>query len=185
MVIAVILICFFFIALAILVDQHLRDKAQHGMSGMGSFTLRRLRLQRATSPPPSAFASPSLDLVPEPMQLGSSRLCMYCARGDHDLRTCLLVLSKGHKSQVSLPSVHFNQFSVSATFYVANHAHVISVFLDSGSAVYLISHSLVSTLSLPVVKLANPISVNALDGHPLSDRPVTYLTHPLPLDLSP
>lgn len=63
-----------------------------------------------------------------------------------------------------------------ATLFVSNRSHVLSVFLDS---------SLVSVLSIPVVKLANSIFVNTLDGRPLSDRPITQLTHPLCLDFSP
>lgn len=52
---------------------------------------------------------------------------------------------------------------------------MLSAFLDSGLAGNLISQSMVSALSIPVVKLASPISVNALDGNPL----VIVLLHTL------
>lgn len=45
--------------------------------------------------------------------------------------------------------------------------------------------SLVSSLKNPVIKLANLISVNALDGRPLSNRSVTYITKALRLDFTP
>lgn len=43
----------------------------------------------------------------------------------------------------------------------------------------------VSSSSVPLVKLASLISISALDGCPLSDHPVSHLTRPISLDLSP
>lgn len=55
----------------------------------------------------------------------------------------------------------------------------LSVLIDSVSAGNFISSSLVSALSLPVKRLASPVSVKALDGHSVSNASVTYVTKPL------
>lgn len=68
---------------------------------------------------------------------------------------------------------------------MSNHPNILSVFLDgSGSVSNFVSQSLVSALLIPVIKIASWITVNALDGRPLSERPVTHLTEPLRLDFS-
>lgn len=60
---------------------------------------------------------------------------------------------------------------------------MLSLFalLDSGSAGNYISSSLVSILSIPVVKLAIPVSVKAVNGCHMTENPVTLITQPLQL----
>lgn len=91
-----------------------------------------------------------------------------------------------HVDQVdSSFSSNSNLFCVSVELYVSYHSHSFPVLLDSGLAGNFISQSIVSSLSIPVVKLASPISFNALDGHPSNDCPVTHHTLSLHLDFMP
>lgn len=71
-----------------------------------------------------------------------------------------------------------NQLCVSVVLYVSTVILPILFLFDSRSAGNFISQSLVFSLSISIVKLASPISVNALDGHPLSNHPVTHDTSP-------
>lgn len=119
------------------------------------------------------------------MQLGSFRisteewrrrvgggLCLYSGGSGHFLGTCLI----GQKmSKVTpAPLLIYNQFFLSVDRSYAP----ISVFglLDSGLVGNFLSSSLVKSLSIPIEKLASPVSIKALDGRPMSNSPVDYVT---------
>lgn len=70
-------------------------------------------------------------------------------------------------------------------YYVSNPHVCVSTLLDSGSAGNLISLALVNLPCVPVVKLVSPITVNALDGHPISNAHVSFITQPVSLDIHP
>lgn len=96
----------------------------------------------------------------------SQRLCLYCATEGHEIKDCHLLQGKqNNKSQVPNDILsHHQQLFIEGFMYLSHHRVSLYFLLDSGSAGTFISQSLVSSLSLPVVKLANSISVNALDG---------------------
>lgn len=52
----------------------------------------------------------------------------------------------------------------------------LSVLIDSGLTGNLIFSSLLHSMSIPVEKLASPVSVKALDGHLISNASITLVT---------
>lgn len=137
---------------------------------------------RLPSPDTAASSySPLQDDTSEPMELGSScisaqegqchmsnGLCLYCGATGHFRAHCSLCKISPHLFKCS------HQFCLPATLFCSNLSMSMSPLIDSGSAGNFVSQFVVSMLSIPVLKLM--IAIKALDGRPLLQSLVTYIT---------
>lgn len=94
-----------------------------------------------------------------------NRLCLYCGAVGHFCGCC----------KVSFFLIH--NTLLSAKLQITNRS--VSLLLDSGVAGNFIVQSLVSSPSIPVLRLTNPIPVRVLDGRPLSQSSITLITSPV------
>lgn len=102
-------------------------------------------------------------------------LCLYCGMAGHFRAGC----SRLKVSPLSCHSHSNQQLYLYAKLQFTNLSVSVCLLLDSVAAGNFISHSVVSSLSIPVSRLASPISINALDGRPLSQSPIIHVTAPV------
>lgn len=95
-----------------------------------------------------------------------------------------------HKERTDKPQVaqthpcYLSQFCVPAQLHVSDQCLSLFVLLDSGWAGNFISQALVLSFTLPMVELPDPITVRALDVHPVNGNAVQHITLPLGLSIS-
>lgn len=79
----------------------------------------------------------------------------------------------------------FSQFYVPVQLFVSNTSVSLFALIDFGSAGNFISSALVTSLSIPIVRLASSVSVKALNGHLGSNGLVTQITQLLQISFHP
>lgn len=170
------------ITLGIRLDQHLRGKA-HPIALASKWPARLEGSSEAHQPSVPGRASPR-QMSPEPMQLGASglpeqerrrqmrgKLCLYWEEKGHFFAECPTLWKKDRVAHYA-STIH----CMEVLFYVTNSPVSLSVLIYSGLVGNFMSSSLLHSLSIPVEKIASLVSVNILDGHLISNAPVTLIT---------
>lgn len=101
------------------------------------------------------------------------RLHLYCGEKGHFFAECPTIWEKDSVTHYS-PIPH-SQFCVDV-LNVTNPPVSLSVLVDSGSAGNYVSSTLFNNVSIPVEKIANLVSVRALDGQLITNLPVMHIT---------
>lgn len=147
---------------------------------------RRSVPEKTPEPPPEKMQVDSQRLSPEERnRCKEQRLCLYCRRRDHFIRTCpsrpprLVVSSVLPQSSVSTPltisgNLKFIGLDVEATAIV-----------DSGSAGNFISGKFVKTHRLQRTRTSKPYSIYAVTGEIINKGYVTSQIAPITLSIEP
>ncbi|KAK3534983.1 hypothetical protein QTP70_001946 [Hemibagrus guttatus] len=155
-----------FVATAIRLDNLMRQH-QAGPSHLSSVRSRN-------RPNYSSFR----EEVPEPMQLGRSRLAEQAQQQRSRMRLCYNRGASGHLSPrcPERPSSAqegggswFFSLLVPVSLCVSNHCVPVSALIDSGAAVNLIDGALVERLGIPTFPCLPPLRIMAIDSHPIGE----------------
>ncbi|KAK3527009.1 hypothetical protein QTP86_006384 [Hemibagrus guttatus] len=148
--------------------------------------LDNLRRQHQAGTQASAAARPWVRMdyhdhreeVPEPMQLGRSRLAAQGHRPRVQMRLCYHCGASGHLSpwcpkrpssdQVGGSSSFFN-LTVPVTLHFADRCVPVSALIDSGAAVNLIDGVLVEELGIPTFPCVPALRITAIDSQPIGE----------------
>ncbi|KAK3559792.1 hypothetical protein QTP86_020773 [Hemibagrus guttatus] len=116
--------------------------------------------------------------VPEPMQLGRSRLAEPAQQQRSRMRLCYNCGASGHLSprcperpssaQVGGGSWFFSLL-VPVSLCVSNRGVSVSALIDSGMAVNLIDGALVERLGIPTFPCLPPLRITAIDSRPIGE----------------
>ncbi|KAK3569818.1 hypothetical protein QTP86_005851 [Hemibagrus guttatus] len=116
--------------------------------------------------------------VPEPMQLGRSRLAAQGHRPCGQMRLCYHCGASGHLSprcperpssaQVGGSSSFFN-LSVPVTLQFSDRCVLVSALIDSGAAVNLIDGALVEELGIPTFPCIPALMIMAIGSQPIGE----------------
>ncbi|KAK3545112.1 hypothetical protein QTP70_000790 [Hemibagrus guttatus] len=127
---------------------------------------------------PSCFYSSFREEVPEPMQLGRSRLAEPAQQQWSRMRLCYNCGASGHLSprcperpssaQVGGGSRFFSLL-VPVSLCLSNRGVSVSALIDSGAAVNLIDRALVEKLGIPTFPCLPPLRITAIDSHPIGE----------------
>ncbi|KAL0195094.1 hypothetical protein M9458_008666, partial [Cirrhinus mrigala] len=147
-----------------------------------------------TSQPPT---QPPIATIPEPMQLGTTKLtveererrirnhlCLYCGQPGHLRATCPTRPPRPPTS-VSSGNLHLSQCEVPVILKTRDISVKTTALIDSGAAGNFIDRDFVNTNRLPILSCAPPVAVAALDGRPLGTGRVEHTTDDLILCLEP
>ncbi|KAK3556251.1 hypothetical protein QTP70_007147 [Hemibagrus guttatus] len=154
-----------FVATAIRLDNLMR---QH-QAGSSRFSTARPR----NRPNYSSFR----EEVPEPMQLGRSRLAKPAHQQRSRMRLCYNCGASGHlsprcpekpSSQVGGGSWFFS-LMVPVSLCVSNRCVPVSALIDSEAAVNLIDGALVERLGIPTFPCLPPLRITAIDSRPIGE----------------
>ncbi|KAK3507316.1 hypothetical protein QTP70_013715 [Hemibagrus guttatus] len=155
-----------FVATAIRLDNLMR---QH-QAGPSSFSSARPR----NRPNYSSFR----EEVPEPMQLGRSRLAEPAQQQQSRMQLCYNCGASGHLSprcpekpssaQVGGGSWFFSLL-VPVSLCVSNRCVPVSALIDSGAAVNLIVGALVERLGIPTFPCLPPLRITAINSRPIDE----------------
>lgn len=184
------------VSLAIILDVHQRTE-----KGSTTATGRSFHGSTRLFPGSPENRGGSTSSPPEPMQIGVQTIRHKSHRGAKPQRHCrfcgaegLNTGSDGHhiptdKTSQVIPFISErlsgSQFCVEVTLFVNRKPGRISAVIDSAATGNLITCALVNSLNIPVTKLANPVSAQALDGHTMGGRQLSYRTVKLRLDVAP
>ncbi|KAK3564100.1 hypothetical protein QTP86_007542 [Hemibagrus guttatus] len=148
--------------------------------------LDNLRRQHPAGTQASAAARPRVHMdypdhreeVPEPMQLGRSRLVAQGHRPLGQMRLCYNCGASGHLSlqcpersssaQVGSSSLFFN-LTVPVSLRFSDRCVPVSALIDSGAAVNLIDGALVEELGIPTFPCVAPLRITAIDSQPIGE----------------
>ncbi|KAK3508869.1 hypothetical protein QTP70_010724 [Hemibagrus guttatus] len=160
-----------FVATAIRLDNLMR---QHQAGTSRSTTVR---------PGSRSNYSSFREEIPEPMQLGRSRLAEPAHQQRGRMRLCYNCGASGHLSprcpekpssaQVGGGSWFFSLL-VPLSLCVSNRCVSVSALIDSGAAVNLIDGALVEKLGIPTFPCLPPLRIMAIDSRPIGEG---YLKH--------
>ncbi|KAK3548637.1 hypothetical protein QTP70_015934 [Hemibagrus guttatus] len=155
-----------FVATAIRLDNLMRQH-QAGPSHLSSVRSRN-------RPNYSSFR----EEVPEPMQLGRSRLAEQAQQQRSLMRLCYNCGASGHVSPrcPKKPSSAqegggswFFSLLVPVLLCVSNRCVPVSALIDSGAAVNLIDGALVERLGIPTFPCLPPLRITAIDSRPIGE----------------
>ncbi|KAK3515671.1 hypothetical protein QTP70_026461 [Hemibagrus guttatus] len=116
--------------------------------------------------------------VPEPMQLGRSRLADPAHQQRSRMRLCYNCGASGHLSPRCLEKPSSAQVGGSSWFFsllvpvslcVSNRCVPVSALIDSGAAVNLIDRALVEKLGIPIFPCLPPLRITAIDSRPIGE----------------
>ncbi|KAK3515344.1 hypothetical protein QTP70_017278 [Hemibagrus guttatus] len=138
--------------------------------------------QAATQSSPAAWPRirtdyPSLrEEVPEPMQLGRSRLAEWVHRQHGQMRLCYNCRASGHLSpwcpersssaQVGDSSLFFS-LTVPVSLCFSDRCVPVPALIDSGVAINLIDRALVEELGIPTFPCVPSLKIMAIDSQPI------------------
>uniref|UniRef100_A0A8C5M7Z7 Gypsy retrotransposon integrase-like protein 1 n=1 Tax=Leptobrachium leishanense TaxID=445787 RepID=A0A8C5M7Z7_9ANUR len=157
---------------------------------------RRPLTSPRVSHPPLSVKSFTTD---EPMQIGlvrghlppeelarrkSNQLCLYCGKPNHTIRDCPSKNGprNGKKENTSTNNfLNFSSLHLSILLSLQWNDHPVSVsaMVDSGASSCFMDFTLATSLGIPYVNKKSPLSIQCVDGSPLTSGPVVLETIPL------
>ncbi len=152
-------------------------------------TIRIDNLMRSRRVHRSALPIPTNQGIPEPMQVGVTRLsaeererrirqhlCLYCGESGHLRAACTARPAWRVHTLVSADHNPTNSFEIPITITNNNESTATMAMIDSGNAGNFIDISFAKAHNLPLVPCESRVAVAALDGRPLGSGRINYLT---------
>ncbi|KAI2658093.1 Transposon Tf2-6 polyprotein [Labeo rohita] len=157
-----------------------------------------MRARRSNHPStPLPLPPLSAEAVPEPMQVGTtkltleererclrSNLCLYCGQPGHIRANCPTRPPRPSPS-VSSDEIPSSRCEIPITIVCGEMSIATSALIDSGTAGNFIDADFVATNHLPVLSCSPPVTVAALDGRPLGSGRIRHTTDDLTLRVEP
>ncbi|KAG1927373.1 retrotransposable element [Pimephales promelas] len=133
----------------------------------------------------------------EPMQIGythltqeererrvRNRLCLYCGESGHMRATCPKRPTSRDPKAVSYNSYSSNVFELDVTLYSRGDRINTTALVDSGAAGNFIDLSFAKTYHISLLPCSPPRAVAALDGRPLGNGEIQYISQAVTLETS-